>query len=189
MNSRRKLLTFLLLTLTQIGCDEVPSRTTGPMLVDLDGNRLDALAPGGADGVALIFIGRDCPIARRYSPELVAIARDYDRIALRLILIDRDLSAANARLHADDFSLPRPVLLDPDHRLAQRLGATITPEAFLIDARGSLVYAGRIDDSFAELGVARPAPRTRDLRDAIEAVLRGKTPALTRTRAVGCLIE
>ncbi len=104
-------------------------------------------------------------------------------------MVDVDLDAPRAREHAREFGLPGPVLLDPEHRMTAALGATITPEAFLVDRAGRVVYAGRIDDRFADLGKPRRAPRTRELRDAIEAVLAGREVVVARTRAVGCLIE
>ena len=51
-----------------------------------------------------------------------------------------------------------------------------------------VAYRGRIDDLFEDLGKKRRKARTRDLRDALEAVLAGKAVVNPRTTAVGCYI-
>src|SRR6185436_4438516 len=73
--------------------------------------------------------------------------------------------------------------------LAERLAPERVPEAFALDASGSLVYRGRIDDRFVEPGKLRPRIDSEDLRDAIEAVAKGEAPREARTSAVGCVFE
>jgi hypothetical protein len=66
--------------------------------------------------------------------------------------------------------------------------ATITPEAAVF-VDGRLVYRGRIDDRFVELGRERPAPTQRDLFDALTAIVAGKPAPHPKTQAVGCYIS
>ena len=77
---------------------------------------------------------------------------------------------------------------DRDHTLVKMAGATITPEAVVLDARQRVVYRGRIDDRFVELGRERPAATRRDLRNALTAALAGKPVSPAKTQAVGCFI-
>ena len=77
---------------------------------------------------------------------------------------------------------------DRDHALVKTAGATITPEAAVFDARQRLVYRGRIDDRFVELGRERPAATQHDLRNALTAALAGKPVSPSHTQAVGCFI-
>src|SRR5258708_33881879 len=76
-------------------------------------------------------------------------------------------------------------LRDPKHSLVKYAGATITPEAAVL-AGGRLVYRGRIDDRYVELGVERPTPTRHDLADALAAgdagppAPPGKTPGARR---------
>ncbi len=187
---RRAASTALALVWSCIACAGVPTARESIELEAVDGTKVDALAVRGAEVLLLLFLGTECPIARAYSPELAKIAGDYGpRLATRIVLVDADLDPVTARQHAADFSLPSPVLLDPSHRLVRKLGATITPEAFVLLQGGEVAYSGRIDDRFAGLGRPRQAPRTRDLRDAIEALLAGRRPDIARTEAVGCFIE
>jgi hypothetical protein len=65
----------------------------------------------------------------------------------------------------------------------------ITSEVAVFDRGHQLVYDGRIDDWYVELGRARPAPTTHELDDAIRAALVGKAVAKSEIRGVGCYIS
>jgi hypothetical protein len=139
----------------------------------------------------LIFISIDCPVSNRYAPE---IKRLYDQfspqgVRFRLIYPNPLDSAAGIQSHISAYAYPPIAERDPDHALAKLAGATITPEAAVFDKNNRLVYLGRIDDRFVELGRERPAATRHDLRDAITAVISGKKIATSRTQAVGCYIS
>jgi hypothetical protein len=70
-------------------------------------------------------------------------------------------------------------------QLARAFGATHTPEAFLFDSKGALVYHGAIDDNAED---ASKVTR-RYLRDAIDAVVSGSRPAVAESRAIGCSLK
>jgi hypothetical protein len=78
-------------------------------------------------------------------------------------------------------------LRDPAHALVKFTKATVTPEAVVV-AGGRVVYRGRIDDRYVELGLERPAPTQHDLADALAAVVTGKRVPRATTQAVGCFI-
>jgi thiol-disulfide isomerase/thioredoxin len=63
-------------------------------------------------------------------------------------------------------------------------GPMTTPHAFLFDGDRRLRYVGRIDDAERASLV-----KSNDLRNAIDAVLAGKTPELAQTKAFGCSIK
>ena len=63
---------------------------------------------------------------------------------------------------------------------------SVTPEAVVFLAGGKLIYRGRIDNRYEELGRSRPVATTHELDDAITAAINGKMPAVTAARAVGC---
>jgi hypothetical protein len=64
----------------------------------------------------------------------------------------------------------------------------VTPEAAVFDARGRVVYRGRIDDRYVDFGLDRPEPTSRDLERAIQDLLAGRSVAVPRTQAVGCIL-
>ena len=54
--------------------------------------------------------------------------------------------------------------------------------------KSQVVYRGRIDDRYIELGLDRSQPTVRDLEQALEAVVAGKPVAVRETQAVGCIL-
>lgn len=174
--------------------------TDDPAALELpsaDGGTMHPLAVDGAKGVVLLFISTDCPISNSYAPELNRFCAHYgiespgDRSGLRFyfVHVDPALKPAEAKAHAHDYGYTCPILLDGHRKLAARFGVKVTPEAVVLDASGKLAYRGRIDDKYVAYGRARPEATTHELRDALEAVRAGKTPAVTQADAVGCPIE
>ncbi len=88
------------------------------------------------------------------------------------------------KAHAAANKLTFPILKDPGNKIADKLGATVTPETYFLDASNKLLYRGRIDN-------AKDATRvgSSELREAIEATLAGKPVAKTTATAFGCSIK
>jgi hypothetical protein len=138
----------------------------------------------------LIFVSIDCPVSNRYAPE---IKRLYDQftpqgVRFRLVYPNPLDSAADIAAHISTYAYPPIARHDPNHELVKRAGATITPEAAVFDRNNRLVYLGRIDDRFVELGRERPVATRHELRDALSALVTGKAVRSSRTQAVGCFI-
>jgi len=138
----------------------------------------------------LIFVSIDCPVSNRYAPEIKRMYDDFSPRGVRFQLVypnplDSDEAIDN---HLREYGYPAIAARDRDHALVKAAGATITPEAAVFDSRGRLVYLGRIDDRFVELGRERPAATQHDLRNALGAVLGGTAVPHPRTQAVGCFI-
>jgi Copper type II ascorbate-dependent monooxygenase, N-terminal domain/Copper type II ascorbate-dependent monooxygenase, C-terminal domain len=102
--------------------------------------------------------------------------------------METDLSDADVRTHARDFKLTFRIVRDRRGSFARKVGATKTPEAFLIDDQGKVRYHGRIDDQYVARGVRNATPSGSDLKTAIESVLAGKAVAVPYVAAVGCPI-
>lgn len=152
--------------------------------------RLDQVA--GARATVFLFIGTKCPISNSYAPEFAALEKAYGPKGVRLVLVypDPHATAAETAKHTRSYRLSHlPILLDTEQKLADALGARVTPEAFLLDKGRTVRYAGRIDDGYADRGQRRARVSSRDLRTALDAVLGGKSVAAPRTKAVGCSIE
>jgi hypothetical protein len=77
-----------------------------------------------------------------------------------------------------------PYLRDQTQEIARKYGAICTPHIFLFNEQRVLSYKGRIDDSRNANDV-----KSHDLRNAMDAVLSGKTPAVQVTRPFGCSIK
>jgi hypothetical protein len=159
----------------------------------LSGAPVDALqAPAGTKAIVFIFTSTDCPVSNRYAPEIRRIADAFGSkgAAFRLVYVSRSEDAKAIREHMAAYSYGGAFepLRDTNQALVKFTGATITPEAVVV-AGGHVVYRGRIDDRYVDLGRERPAATTRDLFDALTAVLAGKPAPHATTQAVGCFIS
>lgn len=156
--------------------------------VDLDGASHTPLEVHDSVAHVLVFVTTDCPIANSYAPEIAAIVADHagDPLRFFVVHVNPDVTAEIASSHAQEYQLPGPVLLDGSQRLARELGVTRTPEVAVVMQGGELVYRGRIDNRWGDLGRAKPRATRHDLRAALETVLAGGEVPEPRTEAVGC---
>ena len=145
---------------------------------------LVCLAVAGPRYEVVVFLGTECPMAKLYASRLNELAERYPQVTFRAA------NCSEQDSHADVFEFGKrlrfPFAKD-DGTLARELGATRSPEAFLL-VKGKVVYRGRIDDLYVELGNRRYEATTHDLRAALDSVLEGKKPTVTTARAVGCFI-
>jgi hypothetical protein len=158
----------------------------------LSGSPVDPLAaPAGTKAVVFVFTSTDCPISNRYAPELNRLFERFGKqgVVFRVVYPGRSESADAIRDHmkAYGYAGRAEAFRDPALALANYVGATVTPEAAVV-VRGRVVYHGRIDDRYADLGVERPSPTTHDLEDALAATLAGRAVAHAVTQAFGCYI-
>ncbi len=147
--------------------------------------------PKGHEAV-LFFVTNDCPISNAFAPEIARICSEYASKGAdcQLIYVDPSLTDAAALAHAKEYGHGAyPKLVDRQHALVKLTGVTITPEVAVVNAAGIVVYRGRIDNSYAALGLPRRAPTSHDLRDALDATLAGKPAPHPETKALGCYIS
>lgn len=141
-------------------------------------------------GTVLIFVSVDCPVSNRYAPEIRRLYSGYASNGIRFWLVYPNPSDSRAAIgaHLREFGYPPIALRDLSRTLISLAKPTVTPEAAVFDSKGELVYRGRIDDRFVELGRERPAPTRHDLEEALTAVLAGKRVSPATTQAFGCFI-
>jgi Redoxin len=165
----------------------------GPLRVlDLDGRLIDPLAPApGVRATVFVFITTDCPIANRYAPEIQRLAAIFTPQGVRfwLVYANPHEPVASIGNHLRQFQYAIPALRDPEHALVRFTNVTVSPEAAIVDQGGVLLYRGRIDDRWVNIGRDRPSPTHSDLADALRATLDGKPVAQTATPAVGCILS
>lgn len=137
----------------------------------------------------LIFTTTDCPIANRYAPEINRLAAEFSGKATFVLVypVTSD-SPELIRAHRKKYAYSFESIRDTNHQLVKQTGVTVTPEvAVMIGER--LVYRGRIDDRYIDLGKDRVRATRHDLEDALNAILVGKPVAQSETRAVGCFLS
>jgi peroxiredoxin len=155
-------------------------------LPDADGKERSLNSLKGKNGSVLIFVAVKCPVSNAYNERMEKLAQEYKARGINVIGINANAveSAEAVKAHAAENHLSFPVLKDPGNKIADRLGASVTPEAYLLDSSNKLLYRGRIDNAKDSAQV-----NSSELRDAIEATLAGKPVAKTTATAFGCTIK
>jgi thiol-disulfide isomerase/thioredoxin len=149
--------------------------------------------------LVVLFTCNHCPTAQYYEDRVQAIVNDYRDKGVALVAISpndpksvrldelgyTDLSDSFEEMKVRAAHRKYTYLYDGDaQEVSRAYGPVATPHAFVFDSGRKLRYVGRIDDS------ERPGyAKTRDLRDALDAVLAGLEPAATQTRTFGCSVK
>ena len=151
--------------------------------------------------LVVLFTCNHCPTAQAYEDRIMAIVNDYKAKGVAVVAISpndprsvrldelgyTDLSDSfeEMKVRAEHKRFNFPYLYDGETTEASRAyGPVATPHAFVFDKGRTLRYEGRIDDS------ERPSlAKTRELRDAIDALLAGREPKVQKTRVFGCSVK
>ena len=145
----------------------------------------DLLAKSKA--VAVVFVATKCPVSNAYNTRMAGLGKEYAAKGIPLVGINSNKTepAAEVKEHAEKHGFTFPVLKDDGNKIADAYGATHTPEVFVLDPKGNLLYHGRIDENQDDpQGVKSP-----DLRNALDAVLSGRPVPAAETKAFGCTIK
>ncbi|OFV80642.1 MAG: hypothetical protein A3B65_07195 [Acidobacteria bacterium RIFCSPHIGHO2_02_FULL_67_57] len=155
-------------------------------LPDTNGQQHSLASLKGEKGTLLIFIATQCPYSNAYNQRMEALHRDYNARGIRLVGINPNKTepAEEVRSHAQQNGLTFIVLKDPDNRIADYFGASVTPETYLLDAGNVLRYHGRLDADHKDAGL-----NSGELRQALEELLGGQAIANTGKKAFGCTIK
>lgn len=155
-------------------------------LPDVDNKEHSLKSLAGKNGTVLLFISVQCPVSNAYNERMEKLAQEYKARGINVIGIYPNVAedATAVKAHATDNKLSFTVLKDPGNKIADKLGATVTPEAYFLDGGNKLVYHGRIDNARNAAEV-----ETHDLRNAIDASLAGKAVEKSSARAFGCSIK
>ena len=109
-------------------------------------------------------------------------AKDKNVRVIAVDANDPELANSAAKIKEYASTRPFPVLINNDSTVALKFGATRTPEAFVFDKAGVIQYHGAFDGGQKD-------PKKTYVADAVSAVLAGKAPEVTSTRAFGCTIK
>ncbi len=161
-------------------------------LANVDGGSITLAESRGKKGTLVVFTCNHCPWAQAWEGRIIELGNAYAKKGFGVVAINSNDPAAYPE---DDFPVMKqrakergmafPYVVDATSDLARAFGATHTPEAYVFDKDGRLVYHGGVDDN-----AKQPDQVTaRWLYDALEAVSAGKPVALKETKAMGCSIK
>ncbi len=148
-----------------------------------------------ARGAIVVFTCNSCPYARAYEQRVIELHRGYAPKGFPVLAIqpnDPERSPEDSfekmKQRAAEKKYPFPYVWDETQEVARRFGARRTPQVYLLHRIGAqlvVAYIGAIDDNTED----PRAVTQRYVANAIEALLRGESPSVTETRAIGCTIK
>jgi len=143
----------------------------------------------GRSGVALIFVGVQCPYSNAFNKVMADLAKEYRTQGITVVGINANKteSLEDVKQHAESKGLDFVVLKD-EGQIADQFGATRTPEVFLLDKELVVRYHGAIGNSKMPTTNADQS-RADDLRPALDAVAKGAPVQVAETKAFGCTIK
>ena len=159
-------------------------------LRDIDGERHSFDGREDRRALVLVFVTTDCPIANSYQPHLARLGREFQGKGFQFVLIHEGpgQTPEKLRFHAKEFEVAFPIVMDADHSIARKLGATKTPEVVVIGLECRIIYQGRIDDLHQGFGKKRASATREDLRIALKELDSGRSISVPKTESVGCSI-
>ncbi|MBI1802947.1 MAG: thioredoxin family protein [Ignavibacteriae bacterium] len=134
----------------------------------------------------VMFISTECPVSNGYNERMVKLNETFGKkgVAFLGINANKEEDVKRIAAHSKEHGFKFPVLKDVQNKVADLYAAQVTPETFVINTEGKLVYHGRIDDSRTLSKVT-----TNDLADALDKLLAGKTLTAATSKAFGCSIK
>jgi len=161
-------------------------------MTSVDGKSLSIAEAKGAKGTLVVFTCNSCPWAQAWQSRIADLGNTYSKQGIGVIAINAndptvkpEDDMAGMQDRAKTLGLEYPYVVDASSDVARAFGATRTPEAFLFDAKGKLVYHGAVDDN----GQEPDKVTARWLNDALAATVAGKAVAVKETKSMGCGIK
>lgn len=181
-----------------------PEAPSAPLSLGARAPRADVKMPGvdgakrsiddsrGTKGTLVVFTCNHCPYVKAWEERTVAIGNAALDMGVGVFAINANDPAVQPEDAYDEMKrrsaergMNYPYVVDTTSEVARAFGATKTPEFFLFDAQGRLVYHGALDDN------ARDASKVEAtwLSDALEALVAGREIEVKETKALGCSIK
>lgn len=141
----------------------------------------------------IMFICNHCPYVKHVNDQLVKLSNDYISKGVAFVGISSndvanypDDSPEKMKATARALKYPFPYLYDESQDVAKAFDAACTPDFYVFDTKGKLVYRGQLDDSRPSLDL----PVTgKDLREALDHILSGERLSDFQRPSIGCNIK
>jgi hypothetical protein len=159
---------------------------------DISGKEITLQDAKKANGLMVMFSCNTCPYViknQQRTNEICQYALDKN---IGVVLInsnetqrDNEDSYEAMKKYASDNGYKWYYTVDKNSELADAFGANRTPEVFLFDKNGKLVYHGAIDDNPSDAGNVQ----RKHLHEAIGEMMNGKDVSVKTSKSVGCTIK
>lgn len=146
----------------------------------------------GQKGTLVYFTCNHCPYVKAWQGRVVPFGNKLMERGIGVIAINSndvnaypsdDMDGMKAR--AEETGMSYPYAMDTTSDVARAYGATRTPEFFLFNPEGILIYHGAFDDDAQNPDEVEH----HYLADAVEALLQGTEVKKAETKSVGCSIK
>ncbi|MBM4167193.1 MAG: thioredoxin family protein [Ignavibacteria bacterium] len=134
----------------------------------------------------IMFISTECPASNAYNERMAKLNNTYSKKGISFFGINsnKEELVDNIAEHSKEHKFNFPVLKDNGNKIADLYGALVTPEVYVVNKEGKLLYHGRIDDKRKAEEVT-----AHDLQNTLDALLAGKEISVKETTAKGCTIK
>jgi len=161
-------------------------------LHDVSGKTITLKDARKENGLLVMFSCNTCPVVINNQARTAAISKFALDQQIGVILLNSNESNRDGadspeamKNYADNQQYNWYYAIDKNNELADAFGAKRTPECFLFDKNGKLVYHGAIDDNPQD----ESNSKRQHLKEAITEMNSGKPVSVTETRSVGCSIK
>ena len=161
-------------------------------LKNTDGKMVSFKSAMGKNGLLVMFSCNTCPYVIKNEPvtkNTIAYAKAH---GIGMVIInsneakrDGDDSYDEMKKYAQSQKYNVPYLMDDNAKMADLFGANHTPEVFLFNNTGKLMYKGALNDNPSD----PKGYKKVYINDAIDAVVAGKAVDPNTTKSIGCSIK
>jgi len=144
-----------------------------------------------AKAVVIITQGNGCPIVRNISTDLRELVSAYKGKGVEFLMLNSNIqdNRATVAAEAKEYGYPIPILMDTNQLVGEQLGVERTAEMFVINPKTwQVMYRGPINDRVVFERQKAKAEKTWG-KDALDAVIAGRKPAVAYQQVNGCLIN
>lgn len=140
---------------------------------------------------AIFFLSLDCPLCQGYSLTMRNLYNQFNQQGIEMIgiILGTDYDNIEIVEFKNKYTIPFKLYKDEKFELSSKYNATITPEVCVVNAKGIVLYQGRIDNWAYELGKTRKVVTEFDLKNALQSIVDGTAIQVSKTKAIGCFIE
>lgn len=139
---------------------------------------------------AIVFLEPECPLSQQYTLPLKKLQEKYGNLLSVVgVFAGNNYTDSDYKNFKKKYQISFDLLKDEDFHLVKLLNATITPQIFLLDNKGHLLYHGAIDDRVVSLGFTRPSATKYYVEAAINSYINHLPININETKAIGCFIE
>ncbi len=142
--------------------------------------------------VVYIFLLEDCVISQNYTLALKEMYAQYasDQITFTGLFPSKFSHPKKIAEFKEKYDIPFVMKIDFEKGRAKKMEAKVTPTVAVWNkTQDEILYRGRIDNSYYQIGKRRTITTTSELADALKAIVNGEEIEVKETKAIGCFIN